>query len=121
MRVQSLASLSGLRISIAPRCGVGSLDLALPWLWLWLAAAAPIQPLALELLCATGTALKRRGKKEIEKEKEKTNKTLRTEFVLPTQNMVLTLPSTTTRVVMINADLGNHLREEQQLFQKTAI
>ena len=35
------------------------------WLWLWhgAAAAAPIHPLAWELLCAAGTALKKKKKK----------------------------------------------------------
>ena len=61
MQVQSLGSLSGLRISIAVSCGVGcrhSLDPALLWLWHRLAAAAPIQPLAWELSYAPSMALK---------------------------------------------------------------
>ena len=44
------------------------------WLWLWhgAAAAAPIHPLAWELLCAAGTALKK--KKKTQKTKKQTNK-----------------------------------------------
>ena len=55
MRVQSLASLSGLRI----------------WhcceLWLWPAAASPIQPLASELPYAAGVALKTKTKTKTKK------------------------------------------------------
>ena len=49
LQVQSLASLSGLRIHVAMNCGVGhrrGLDLALLWLWCRPTAAALIQPLA---------------------------------------------------------------------------
>ena len=63
IQVRSLASLSGLRIGIATRCGIGhrcDSDLALPWLWLWPATAAPVQPLALELPYATGAAIKKK-------------------------------------------------------------
>ena len=62
LRVRSLASLSGLRIRIAVRCGVGhrwGSDLALLWLWYRLMAAASIGPLAWEPPYAAGAALKR--------------------------------------------------------------
>ena len=67
MKVQSLALLSGLRISIALSCGVGcrcSSDPKLLWLWLWRrpAAAPPIGPLAWEPPYAVGTTLKRQKK-----------------------------------------------------------
>ena len=60
MQVQSLVSLSGLRIRhCCNRCGS---DLV----WLWLghrpAAAAPIQPLAWELPYATGAPIKKKKK-----------------------------------------------------------
>ena len=64
MWVLSLASLSGLRISIAESCGTGhrcGSDLVLLWLWCRLAAAALIRLLAGELPYAEGAALKRRG------------------------------------------------------------
>ena len=64
MQVQSLASLSGLRIwhcrkrrSVGCRCG--SDPAVLLWLWCREAAAAPIQPPAWELPYASGEALKR--------------------------------------------------------------
>ena len=60
-RVQSLPSLSGLRIC----CCVGhrhSLDLVLLWLWGRLAASALIISLAWELPYAVGMALKRKNK-----------------------------------------------------------
>ena len=69
--VRSLASLSGLRITVS--CGVGrrhGSDLALLW-WLWhrpVATAAPIRPLAWELPYAAGAALK---SKKTKKEKKK--------------------------------------------------
>ena len=62
MQVQSLSSLSGLRICIAMSCGVGlrhSSDPTLLWLWYRPAATAPIQPLAWESPYATGVSLKR--------------------------------------------------------------
>ena len=66
--VQSLASLSGLRIyTIAMSCSVHrrcSLDPALLWLWCRLAATAPIQPLAWEPPCAMSVALKRQKLKK---------------------------------------------------------
>ena len=61
-QVQSLASLSGLKISIAVSCGVGhrhAWDLALLWLWGGPAAVAPIRCLASETPHAEGAALKR--------------------------------------------------------------
>ena len=66
MQVRSLASLSGLRSSIAVSCGVGrrcSLDPELLWLWCRPAATAPIGPLAWEPLYAALAlvALKRSG------------------------------------------------------------
>ena len=59
-QVQSLASLSGLRIHVAVTCGIGrrrQSDLA--WLWLWwrLADVVPVQPLAWELAYAADVAL----------------------------------------------------------------
>ena len=60
-----MASLSGLRTSIALSCGVahrGGLDLALLWLYCRPAAVALIQPLAWELPYALGVALKRKEK-----------------------------------------------------------
>ena len=58
MRVQSLASLSGLRILRCRElwCNVGS-NPSLLWLWLWLAAAALIGLLAWEPPYAVGAAL----------------------------------------------------------------
>ena len=64
LQVQSLASLSGLRIQ---GCGVGhrrSSDLALLWLWQRLAAVALIQPLAWEPPYVSGIALKKGKKKK---------------------------------------------------------
>ena len=63
--IQSLASLSGLRIRVTLTYSIGcrwGSDLALLWLWCRLAAVALIGPLAWEPLCATGVALK--SKKE---------------------------------------------------------
>ena len=69
----SLASLSGLRISVAMSCGVvhryGS-DLALLWLWCRPAATALIRPVAWEPPYATGVALKRQKKKKKKKERK---------------------------------------------------
>ena len=65
IQVQSLASLSRLRISIAVSCSVGQRcgsDLALQWLWHRPAAAALIWPLAWELLYAAGVVLKNQKK-----------------------------------------------------------
>ena len=56
------ASLSGLRISVAMMCGVGSRHGSDPaWLWLWHgpAATALIRPLAWEPPYTVGVALKR--------------------------------------------------------------
>ena len=66
MQVRSLASLSGLRISVAMSWGVGhrhGSDRVLLWLWCRLPAVAPIRPLAWELPYATGAALKKDKKK----------------------------------------------------------
>ena len=57
MRVQSLASLQGLRIQLAQlrsklRLGSGVVTVA------WASAAAPIQPIAQELAHAAGEAIK---------------------------------------------------------------
>ena len=60
-QLQSLASLSGLRIHVAVSSGVGhrcGSDLALQWLWYRPVAIAPIQPLAWEPM---GVALKRKN------------------------------------------------------------
>ena len=49
MQVQSLVSLSGLRIQLAVSCGVGhrsDSDLPLLWLWCKPAALVPIGPLS---------------------------------------------------------------------------
>ena len=70
MWVQSLASLSRLRIRRWVSCGVGhrrGLAPALLWLWCRLAAIALIRPLAWELPYAAGVALKRQKKKERKK------------------------------------------------------
>ena len=67
MRVQSLASLSELRIWCCCSCGVGrrcGYDLKLLWLWHVPAAAALIGPLAWERPYAVGMALKKTKKKE---------------------------------------------------------
>ena len=65
IQVQSLASLSGLRIRHSVSCGVGrrrGSDLALPWLWHRPATVALIHPLAWEPPYAMGVALKRQNK-----------------------------------------------------------
>ena len=65
MQVQSLASLSGLRIQHCCGCGVGrrrSSDVALLWLWGRLVATAPIGPLDWEPPYATGAALEKHSK-----------------------------------------------------------
>ena len=65
MQVQSLASLSGLRIWLC--CGLWlqpQLDLAMVWLWCRPVATAPIQPLAWESPYVMGAALKRQRKKK---------------------------------------------------------
>ena len=62
MRVQSLASLSGLRNGLTLSPGVGrrhGSDPELLWLWHRPAARAPIGPLAWELPYAAGAALKK--------------------------------------------------------------
>ena len=59
--VQSLASLSGLRIRCCCGCGVGcrqGLDPVLLWLWCRLAAIAPVRPLA-SICC--GCSLKKQN------------------------------------------------------------
>ena len=74
--VQSLASLSGLRIQHCHSCGVGHRhcsDLALLWLRCRPAAAAPIRPLAWEPPYAECAALK--GQKTKKKKISKSNKT----------------------------------------------
>ena len=69
MRVQSLASFSGLRIwrccKLSHRSQMG-FGWVLLWLWCRPAGAAPIQLLAQELPYAAGAAIKRK-KKELEK------------------------------------------------------
>ena len=65
MQVQSLASLSGLRIGAAVSCGVGNRrgkDPTLLWLWCRPAVTAAIQPLAWEPPYALGMSLKRQNK-----------------------------------------------------------
>ena len=66
MWVQSLASLSGLRIRCCcDICGAGhrcSLDPMLLWLWHGPEDAAPIQPLAWELPHAADAAIKSKKK-----------------------------------------------------------
>ena len=90
MRVQSLASLSGLRIwhfcelCVGHRCGS---DPALLWLWCWPAAVAPIRPLAWEPPYATDAALKKQknpnqNKQKTVTKKPKTNKTNLNHFAL---------------------------------------
>ena len=64
MWLQSLASFSGLRSSIAMSCGVGCRQLVL-WLWCMLAVAALIWPLAWEPPYARGVALKRPKKERL--------------------------------------------------------
>ena len=67
-QVQSLDSLSGLRIQRCTlSCGAGcrcSLDLALLWLWCRLVATALTRPLAWEPPYAAGAALKRQKTKK---------------------------------------------------------
>ena len=67
LRVQSLASLSGLRTWVAMSCGgvgrICGLDPELLWLWCRPAAVAHIRPLAWEPPYAVGTALKKKKKK----------------------------------------------------------
>ena len=61
LRVQPLASLSGLRIVVAMNCGVRrrcDLDLALLWLWCRLVATALIKSLDWEPPYVMGAALK---------------------------------------------------------------
>ena len=61
LQVRSLASLSGLRISVAMSCGVDhrcGWDLTLLWLWCRPAATASIGPLAWKPPYAMGAALK---------------------------------------------------------------
>ena len=65
-QVQSLASLSGLRIWHCCGCGVGcrrGSDPALLWLWCRLAAVALIPSLGWELPCAAGATLKKAKEK----------------------------------------------------------
>ena len=69
MRVQFLASLSGLRIGHCRDCGVGQRHGSDPawlwlWLWLWPEATAPIGPLAWEPAYAAGATLKRQTEKK---------------------------------------------------------
>ena len=59
LQVQSLASLSELRIGVAVTYG---LDPVLPWLWPAAAAPALIRPLPQEHPYATGAAVKRKKK-----------------------------------------------------------
>ena len=71
LRLQSLASLSGLRIRVAMTCGIGrrcGSDPALLCLWCRLAAVALIRPLAWKPPYATGAALKSKKKKGRKKE-----------------------------------------------------
>ena len=73
LRVQSLASLSGLRIQHCQSCSVGrrcSSDPMLLWLWRRLAAVALIRPLAWEPPYAAGLALKKTKDKREKKEEE---------------------------------------------------
>ena len=79
-QVQFLASLSGLRISVAMRCGVGGRcgsDPPLLWLWCRPAATALIQPLAWEPPYAADVALK-----STPPNKNK-NKTLKNSYMYP--------------------------------------
>ena len=72
MQVQSLASLSGLRIWHCLRYGVGhrcGSDLVL--LWCRRVATAPIQPLAWESLYAAGVALKGQQQKKKKRKKSR--------------------------------------------------
>ena len=62
LQFPSLASLGGLRISIAVSCGIGhrcSSDPALEWFWHRPAAATPVELLAWEPPYVTGVGLKR--------------------------------------------------------------
>ena len=64
--VQSLASLSGLRVHCLQSCGIGcrcGTDPMLLWLWHRPAALAPIWPPAWELPYATCAAIKRKKEK----------------------------------------------------------
>ena len=67
MQVQSLASLSGLRIQCCHELCRHSSDLALLWLWPRLAAVALIQLLAWEPPYAVGVALKNKTKQNEQK------------------------------------------------------
>ena len=67
LQVQSLASLSGLRISVAVSCGIGRKhrsDLLLLWLWCRPASVAPTGLLAWEPPYALGADLKKPKKKK---------------------------------------------------------
>ena len=67
MGVQSLASLSGLRIQGAMSCGIGRRHTSDPeLLWHRLAAAAAVRPLAWDLPYAAGVAIK--SKKRVNRE-----------------------------------------------------
>ena len=75
--VRSLASLSGLRISIAVSFGVGrrhDLDPTLLWLWRRPVATAPIIPLVWEPPYAAGAALKRQKDQKKKKKRKKERK-----------------------------------------------
>ena len=77
IRVQSLASLSGLRIAVS--CDVGcrhGWDPVLLWLWCRLAAAVSIQPLAWELLYATKCGPKKQKKQNKQKNPKKPSKNI---------------------------------------------
>ena len=66
IRVQSLASLSGLRIQRCPSCGIGhrhGSDCMGLWLWCRPADAAPIQTLTQALPYASCVAIKRKKEK----------------------------------------------------------
>ena len=74
LQVRSLASLNGLRTSIAVSSGVGhrcGSDPSLLWLWCRPAATAPIKPLAWEPPYAMGAALKKVKKTKQNKNKQK--------------------------------------------------
>ena len=73
MQVQSLASLSGLRIRCCCGCGVGCRHGSGPvllWLWCRPVATAPIGPLAWESPYAAGVALKKKRQKDQKKKKK---------------------------------------------------
>ena len=80
MLVQSLASLSALRILHCPKLWCGPqmwLRSGVVWLWHGLAAVAPIQPLTWEPPCAVTVALKRqkeRKRRKTDRQKEKGRK-----------------------------------------------